>query len=303
MQGVGGMVEWWDGGMVGELFWCHYFVSIMTRTRVLSIKASRQLSKSTMATPKSLQPLVRPLTRHSLPDFLAPCHVQRRTFLPNPFSSANPLSSPSSSPQTETLEARRTLPYASAPIYSIIADISSYSSFLPYCQSSVVTSWSQPDAKYNRRWPSQATLTIGYGQLVESFISNVFCVPGRVVESVAGFTQTSLLEEEIQHHLKEKTQNKGLGQGEQGLLYHLRSRWTLDPVGRRKTDVKLHLEFAFANPMYAILSRGATPKVAEIMVKAFEERVRGLLDINQEMANASLETLDGSQLGQQNQRL
>jgi coenzyme Q-binding protein COQ10 len=48
--------------------------------------------------------------------------------------------------------------------------------------------------------------------------------------------------------------------------------------------------------VYTALSAGAAPKVADLMVRAFEERVRGLLEGNPEMARAELGGLEGSAL-------
>jgi coenzyme Q-binding protein COQ10 len=218
-------------------------------------------------------------------------HNQRRHFLPNPFASFSPLSS---SPSYQTLTASRTLPYAAHPIYNIVADIPSYSSFLPYCQSSHITKWSIPDSTYDRNWPSEAKIQVGYGNLSESFTSRIFCVPGRIVESVGGGTETELPTADIQHHLAQGTRGADVERHGSGLLTHLRSRWTIEALGSGKeTEVTLSLEYAFANPMYEMLSAGAAPKVAEMMIKAFEERVRSLLDSDVSKSNARLEDEQG----------
>ncbi|KAF2876497.1 dehydrase and lipid transport-domain-containing protein [Massariosphaeria phaeospora] len=235
-----------------------------------------------MATPSTT--LVRPLFR--TPRRFTPLrHTQQRTFLPNLAAQFNPLGA--STPQT--LSAHRTLPYPSAAIYTIISDVSSYSTFLPYCQSSSVTRWSAPDSTYQRRWPSEANLVVGYGNVSESFTSRVFCVPGRILESVGGGAETALDRREIAHHVHEGEGKIKSSEG--GLLTHLSSRWTIEHVSDEKTEVTLALEFAFANPLYTALSVGAAPKVADTLIKAFEERVRTLLDSNPDMASASLQQL------------
>ncbi|KAF2657372.1 hypothetical protein K491DRAFT_595238 [Lophiostoma macrostomum CBS 122681] len=244
-----------------------------------------------MALPQTLCPLLRVKLHHPNPRHLAPLQT-RRTFLPNPFSSSNPLEAISAaSKKPQTLTATRTLPYASHPIYAIISDVPSYSSFLPYCQSSSVTRWSAPDFKYHRKWPSEAKLVVGFKGFTEEFTSRIFCVPGSIVESVGGGARTGLDEASIRHHVEGEG---GLSRGSEeddataGLLTHLQSRWTLAPLAEDKTEVSLTLEYAFANPMYTTLSAGAAPKVAESMIKAFEDRVRTLLDNNPDMAKAEL---------------
>lgn len=241
----------------------------------------------------ALKPLFRPALR--IPHSPQPHAQQTRTFLPNIFASG-----PSSPSAIQTLRASRTLPYPSAPIYTIIADVPSYSSFLPYCTRSTITHWSAPDAATGRRWPSIGVLTSGFGHLTESFTSRVYCVPGKVVESVGGDTATALPSDLIAHHLaaeEDAAQAHVLDkQGSEGLLTHLRNTWTVEHLGPTQTRIELKLEFQFANPLYAALSAGAAPKVAEAMVKAFEERVRRLVEEEPGMLGAKLEDFDGSRL-------
>ncbi|KAF2710535.1 hypothetical protein K504DRAFT_264734 [Pleomassaria siparia CBS 279.74] len=237
-----------------------------------------------MTTLKTLRPL------HALKPTYHQPYNQRRTFLSNLAATFNPLSTGSS---YQTLTATRVLPYAAHPIYSIVADIPSYASFLPYCQSSTITRWSTPDSTYHKRWPSEAEISVGFGNLSESFTSRIFCVPGKIVESVGGATSTELGEDDIAHHLAENgTRGGDLERRESGLLTHLRSRWTIEGLGKRggkeETEVTLSLEYAFANPLYSTLSAGAAPKVADLMIKAFEERVKSQLDSDPRKANASL---------------
>ena len=40
----------------------------------------------------------------------------------------------------------------------------------------------------------------------------------------------------------------------------------------------LKLDFQFSNPVYAALSKAVAPKVAGVMIEAFEVRARKLLD-------------------------
>lgn len=235
-----------------------------------------------MATLQPLRPLLRPALRPPRP-------THTRAFLPNIFASGT---SPS---EIQTLRASRTLPYPSAAIYSIIADVPSYASFLPYCTRSTITHWSAPDALTHRRWPSIGVLTSGFGSLTESFTSRVYCIPGRVVESVGGDTATALPRAQIAHHLDEEQPGVQKA-GSEGLLTHLRNTWTVEEVGRGKTRIELVLEFRFQNPFYAAVSAGAAPKVAEAMVRAFEERVEEVLTACPEMVHARLEDMEGSRL-------
>ncbi|KAH0551686.1 hypothetical protein GP486_007098, partial [Trichoglossum hirsutum] len=174
-----------------------------------------------------------------------------------------------------TLHARRTLPYSAAALYDIIADIDSYAFFLPYCLGSSVSRWASHGG---RRWPAEAELRVGWGGLDERFVSSVLCVPGSVVEAVSGNT----------HSAADSPPGSRPGNA---LFTHLLTRWTVWPCpyephlrekgalsAEERTEVKLDIEFQFANPIYSALSRAAVPKVAGMMIGAFEERVKELLD-------------------------
>lgn len=99
---------------------------------------------------------------------------------------------------------------------------------------------------------------------------------------MGGETRTSLSNDEIKHHLEGDAVSKN-EDGASNLLTHLRSKWVIKALemereGAEKTSVTLSLEFAFANPMYTALSAGAAPKVADYMIKAFEEQVKSVLE-------------------------
>ncbi|KAF2854501.1 hypothetical protein T440DRAFT_464657 [Plenodomus tracheiphilus IPT5] len=244
-----------------------------------------------MATLRTLRPTL-PSTRLLLHP------TQQRTFLSNPFAALSALAPQISNVPPQILTACRTLPYPSAPVYSIIADVPSYSKFLPYLTSSQISRWSAPDAEYGRRWPSAGTLTAGFGGIEESFVSRVYCVPGRFVESVGGATQTSLKRDEIAHHYHDSQANgeSAPSPEESALLSHLRSKWSIEAMEDNQTQVSLAVEFAFANPLYAALSGNVAPKVAEYMIRAFEKRVQEVLEASPEMVNAKLGDLEGSAL-------
>jgi coenzyme Q-binding protein COQ10 len=219
-------------------------------------------------------------------------HAQRRGFLTPP-SPLNILPSP----PLQRLNARRVLPYASDEIYDIIADVPSYSSFLPYCLASEVTAWSQPDAVKGKKWPQEAVLEVGWGVVRERFKSRIFCAPGNAVEAVWGEGQCRLDKSQVQHHFNSEDAKAGVsretygqkGDGD-GILTHLWTRWTVKPVTNsskmketvqserqgeeHRTEVALDIEFRFANPLYAAMSSAVVDGVADTMIEAFEQRVK-----------------------------
>ncbi|KAF5000578.1 hypothetical protein FDECE_11187 [Fusarium decemcellulare] len=180
-------------------------------------------------------------------------------------TSASPASSrrsfislPSSEPQR--LTATRTLPYSSEPLYDLIADVDSYSSFVPYCSRSRVTRWSTPDSATGRRYPTVADLHVGWGGFDEVFTSRLRCVPGQSVEAVSGETVPG-----------------GSGPDASAVFRSLVTRWSVRPIvgpPAPRTEVHLAIDFQFTNPIYGAVSAAVSDKVAGMMIEAFEKRAR-----------------------------
>ncbi|KAI2643660.1 hypothetical protein GGS21DRAFT_28807 [Xylaria nigripes] len=230
--------------------------------------------------PTRLLPLPLPLPLPRLPT-----HQPRRTFL-------NIFTPPSPPPQT--LIASRRLPYNHAALYNLIADINSYSSFLPYCSHSRVTSWTaHPDPEFGRHWPTRADLTAGWGNIEQTYTSRVFCVPGTIVEALSGEGARSGIAPEVlaKHGLTDESastparhaqfggEGKAGGEGE-GLFKTLVTRWTVTPggaPGAEWSDVDLHIHFQFANPLFAAVSSAVADKIAPLMIEAFVERAKKIL--------------------------
>jgi len=212
------------------------------------------------------------------PVYRTPYHLSaRRTFLNLPVD-------------TQSLSATRILPYKSSSVYTLIADVDSYSSFLPYCVDSKVTKWSSPD-KNGNVWPSEADLKVGWGGYEEIFTSRLFCVPGSVVEALGGEAVTSLPKKDLDHHAS--TINSPATAN--SIFQTITTRWTVKPFHYKpptgipqqdktqhpaidQTEVHLTLDFQFSNPIYAALSKAVAPKVAGMMIEAFEVRARKVLD-------------------------
>lgn len=144
------------------------------------------------------------------------------------------------------------------------------------------------------------------------FKSRVFCVPERSVEAVAGprgrrrMVEVGKGEGQLLAHYegftKEEEEEEAGDFDTGGAFTSLMARWTLrqlpynsspfpstsaggeegmllaqhvgEPV---RTGVDLAIELEFTNPAYATLSQAAAPKMADIMIEAFEKRTRSLL--------------------------
>ncbi|KAF9775938.1 hypothetical protein IL306_005935 [Fusarium sp. DS 682] len=166
------------------------------------------------------------------------------------------ISLPSSEPQR--LTANRTLPYPHEPLYDLIADVDSYSSFVPYCSRSRVTRWSDPDPATGRRYPTQADLHVGWGGFDEVFTSRLRCVPGQSVEAISGETAPG-----------------GTGPDASAVFRSLVTRWSVRPISGLplpRTEVNLSIDFQFTNPLYGAVSAAVSDKVASMMIEAFEKK-------------------------------
>ena len=109
----------------------------------------------------------------------------------------------------------------------------------------------------------------------------MLCIPGSVVEAVSGGTVS-------RGGLPPTTDQAS--NAANSLFTHLLTRWTIRPsphnalpreggaLVKERTEVNLDIKFQFANPIYAALSKAVAPKVAGMMIEAFEERARKLLD-------------------------
>jgi coenzyme Q-binding protein COQ10 len=175
------------------------------------------------------------------------------------------------------LHERRILPYSDTSVYRLISDVDNYSKFLPYCQASRVTRWSTPD-KDGKRWPVEADLTVGWSGIEEMYTSRLYCVPNRIVEALGGDAQTTIPRADLPHHA-----GVVVGEGKGSSMFkRLSTRWTVRPLqstsNNAQTEVNLSIEFQFANPLYGTISKAVAPKLADVMITAFEGRAKALLD-------------------------
>lgn len=207
-----------------------------------------------MATRGPLRPLASPLRRSTR------LHASRRTFLNNLLPSDKPLA----------INVTRTLPYARARLYDLIVDVDSYAQFLPYCQRSRVTAWSQPDSSdpRHRRWPVEGELTVGFGPITQSYTSRIVCVPGRSVEALSGKDESVSRKDEG-------------GNPFQTLV----TKWTVEdaPTPRAGagdaewwTRVDLDLHMRLEDPLVQVVMSQVADESATKMIDAFERRAREL---------------------------
>ncbi|KAK6529755.1 hypothetical protein TWF281_008916 [Arthrobotrys megalospora] len=152
--------------------------------------------------------------------------------------------------------ATRHLRYPPSKLFTLISDINSYSSFVPFCLSSTVTSTSPPPDSF----PITADLRVGWGVYDETFTSRVKCE--RYTGGTGGMVEA------------DATEN--------GIFEVLKATWVINDKdekgkGGESSKVDLEIEYKFANPLYAVMSEAVMPAVAGKIIEAFEGRVEEVL--------------------------
>lgn len=180
----------------------------------------------------------------------------------------------------------RTLPYPRPQLYELIADVDSYSRFLPYCKYSRVTAWTSLPAGQEvvnshtaatetetktRKWPSAGELSLGWGLVDYTYTSRIVCVPGYVVEAHSGDDEPLCRQAGEQREYN-------------NLFRKLSTRWALRDVEetsnittnskKKGTIVDLSISMTLRDAMkQAVLSQMVDVLAAE-MIQAFEQRAK-----------------------------
>jgi coenzyme Q-binding protein COQ10 len=136
-----------------------------------------------------------------------------------------------------------TVRYKPSHVYSVVADVESYSKFVPWCTKSKVVEELSPREKL-------ADLTVGfYGVTEETFRSHVILDPYRSVTALASSELYS-----------------------KSPLKRLKNVWTFEPVGDNETRVSMELEFEFHNPWYTKLTSHFLKRISNLAMSSFIAR-------------------------------
>lgn len=114
-----------------------------------------------------------------------------------------------------------------------------------------MTKYSDPESL-----PTEADLRVGWGTYDETFRSKVLCEPEKLIVRA------------------DASRNE--------LFQTLKTRWEIRQRDEGGSDVALHIEFQFRNPVYAALSGAVAPKIVGVMVAAFERRAKDVLGEEEE---------------------
>jgi len=236
----------------------------------------------------------------SKPRQLRPCpDSSRRTFItlpdlsklaPTQRSGGGGGSRPS---DAQTFHEQKDFRYSPEELYDIVADVGSYSQFLPNCLDSRVLGPADPphptlvprtvrfsdqDSAALRRSGTavRTDLTVGFKAFKESYTSRVEMFPGRVVTATAD-TSTNLL---FKHLYTEWSFHPIASSSSIPLSLFGSSASSSskasesEPVANQQsssTRLEFTLEYAFRNPLYGMVASQAFDIMARRMMHAFEE--------------------------------
>ncbi|KAN0097399.1 Polyketide cyclase / dehydrase and lipid transport domain containing protein [Tylopilus felleus] len=195
------------------------------------------------------------------------CHERRRSFFNFvKFPSTDPFDHNPS--KAKSYHEEKIFPCRRSELYKVIADVDSYSNFVPYCTGSRILE-SKPCQ--DGITVMEAELTVGFLAFKESYVSTVTCKPNEYVEAVASSStplfKTLTTTWRLQPVSSSSLLSTSLSQDMSAKSFA--SRTSLD---QESTLVTLDLAFAFANPMHATVSATFFGQVSKLMVKAFEQR-------------------------------
>jgi coenzyme Q-binding protein COQ10 len=132
-------------------------------------------------------------------------------------------------------EEQKTLAYSADELFSVVADVKQYPSFVPWCSG----------ARIRREDPREiiADLDIGFGPFQESFTSQVTLDRPRQV----------------------------MVRAIEGPLEHLTNSWTFTPIGQQ-TSVEFVIDFQFRSHLLDHVANSMFHEAATRMMSAFESR-------------------------------
>ncbi|KAG7096995.1 hypothetical protein E1B28_004390 [Marasmius oreades] len=159
---------------------------------------------------------------------------------------------------------RKVLPYTARQLFDVVANVSLYPKFIPFCTGCRVLSSS--DQASGRPYSMEVELTAGFLSFEECYVSEVTCVPFRSVQAIAKsstplFTSLSTtwnIQPTPSIHVEGNPLRVSQSVSEESMSNH--------------TLVTFDLAYAFSNPVHAAVSSAFFSQVSKQMVNAFEKR-------------------------------
>ncbi|HAX91906.1 MAG TPA: ubiquinone-binding protein [Rhodospirillaceae bacterium] len=135
---------------------------------------------------------------------------------------------------------KKVLPYTPTQLFDLVADVSRYHEFLPWCQQSRV--YDQTEAGL------RADLLVGYRSVCDTFSSVVRLDRPRSID-------VNYVE---------------------GPLAHLSNRWQFDPAPNGQCEVTFFVDFRFRSMLLGVMMDAFFDRAFLKMVEAFEARAAAL---------------------------
>ncbi|ESK97605.1 coenzyme q-binding protein coq10-like protein mitochondrial-like protein [Moniliophthora roreri MCA 2997] len=172
-------------------------------------------------------------------------------------------SAPSFSPfnnDVQRYSERKIFPYHEKQLFEIVANVSQYPRFIPFCTECRILSSPNEGRHGVDPYTMEVELTAGFMSFTESYVSKVTCIPFKSVEAVATSSTP--------------------------LFKNLSTIWRFQPVspntqhplppsnvrGSNPTLVTFDLVYAFSNPIHAAVSSAFFGQISKQTIAAFEKR-------------------------------
>ncbi|KDE05757.1 hypothetical protein MVLG_03848 [Microbotryum lychnidis-dioicae p1A1 Lamole] len=225
----------------------------------------------------SLRGTIQPLQRIAQP-------IQTRSLFgfPSPFVSSSSSSSTGAaslvkgtltkSGSLSIYEESREMGYDPQQLYSIIADVDAYKSFLPFTTESRILSASitpPPSSNLGKQArPVEIKEWLRGGQLGE-----VWNLQGELQVGAMGYQEAY-----VSHIRAKKWASVSATANNSNIFKHLETKWSLTPLPTRKdvprTKVDLYIAYSFISPFHAAAVSALWEKVSGLMIDGFEKRVK-----------------------------
>ena len=143
---------------------------------------------------------------------------------------------------TTVYSEKRIVGYTPAQMCGVVADVASYSQFVPYCRRSVVT--------IQKPKMLSANLLVGFPALINlSYTSHVTILAPNLVTAVCGDVK---------------------------MFKHLKTVWKFTPSSDKGCEIDFAVSFAFTNPSHSYIARLFLDSVVRENVQAFIGRAESL---------------------------
>ncbi|SCV72680.1 BQ2448_4217 [Microbotryum intermedium] len=230
-----------------------------------------------------LRTTIRPLQRIAHPH---PIQTRSLFGLPSPFASSSSSSSTgTASPAKGTLtksrsfsiyEESREMGYDPQQLYSIIADVDAYKSFLPFTTESRILSASvTPPPSSNDSAGKQARSVEAREWLGGGQPGEVWDLQGELQVGAMGYQEGY-----VSHIRAKKWESVFATANKSNIFKHLETKWSLTQLPTRgqvpRTKVELYIAYSFISPFHAAAVSALWEKVSGLMIDGFEKRVKAV---------------------------